>query len=202
MTHSTVPRMPRGSKPPITAKTANSKKDSIKIKVVDPYKVTKVELDQSGTIILGLGEELQLNAILYPETAETVLEWDSSSSRCEVDEDGLVTTVRTGSATITVESENGKKDSVKIKVVDPDEPYSVELSEDSTVYLTVGEEFQLDAVVYPETADTELSWRTSSSRCEVDEDGLVTAVRTGSATITVRTENGKRDSVRIKVTDD
>ena len=186
----------------ITARTENGRKDSIKIKVVDPYKPTKVELDQEGTIILGLGEELQLNAILYPETAETELEWDVNSSRCDVDEDGLVTTVRTGSATITVKTANGKRDSVKIRVVDPDEVYSVELSESSTIYLTVGEEFQLDAVVYPATADYELSWSSSSSRCEVDDDGLITAVRTGSATITVKTDNGEKDTVKVRISDD
>ena len=185
----------------ITAKTKNGRKDSIKIKVVDPYKPTKVELDQEGTIILGLGEELQLNAILYPDTAETELEWDVNSSRCKVDEDGLVTTVRTGSATITVKTANGKRDSVSIRVVDPDEPYSVELSESGTIKLTVGEEFQLDAVVYPATADYELSWSSSSSRCEVDDDGLITAVREGSATITVRTQNGEKDTVKVRISD-
>ena len=185
----------------ITAKTKNGRKDSIKIKVVDTYKPTKVELDQEGTIILGLGEELQLNAVLYPDTAETELEWDVNSSRCKVDEDGLVTTVRTGTATITVKTANGKRDSVKVRVVDPDEPYCVELSESNTIKLTVGEEFQLDAVVYPASADYELTWSSSSSRCEVDDDGLITAVREGSATITVRTQNGEKDTVKVRISD-
>ena len=185
----------------ITAKSKNGRKDSIKVKVVDPYKVTKVELDQSGTIILGVGEELQLNAAIYPETADSVLEWDSNSSRCKVDDDGLVTAVRTGSATITVKTENGKTDTVKVRVVNADVPYSVELSESSTIELTVGEEFQLDAVVYPASADYELSWSTGSSRGEVDDNGLLTALRPGSFYVTVKTDNGKKDTVKVRITD-
>ncbi len=183
----------------ITVRTENGKKDTLKLKVVDPYKPTKVELDASGTIILAVGDELQLDAIVYPETAETTLEWDCSSSRCTVDEDGFVTAIRTGTATITVETENGKKDSVSIRVVKADEPYSVTLSESGTIFLAVGEEMQLEAEILPASADTELKWSSSSSRCAVDEDGWITGVRTGTATITVRTENGKKDTVKVEV---
>ena len=44
-------------------------------------------------------------------------------------ENGVVTAVKKGTATITVKTANGKKDTVKIKVVEAIAPSSVELEE-------------------------------------------------------------------------
>jgi len=90
----------------------------VKVQVVDPKKAAAVELSQSGTIELSVGQTLQLEAAVLPATAETTLSWTTSSKKvATVDENGLVTAVKKGSATITVKTANGKKDTVKIKVV-------------------------------------------------------------------------------------
>ncbi|MBQ8507491.1 MAG: Ig-like domain-containing protein, partial [Clostridia bacterium] len=59
----------------ITVKTANGKKATAKITVIDPYKPTGVELAETGTVMLSLGETLQLNASLLPTTAKSELTW-------------------------------------------------------------------------------------------------------------------------------
>ncbi len=188
----------------ITVETYNGKKDTLTIEVVDPDVVSAVVLDESGTVYVGIGETISLNANVLPETAETTLSWSSKSSKiATVDEDGVVEGIKTGSTTITVKSKNGKKDTVTVKVVDPDVADSVVLSESGTVTLNVGEPLQLEAVVYPETADYELTWSTSAKKyATVDEDGFVTPVAKGTATITVKTDNGKKDTVKIKVVDE
>ena len=98
--------------------TSNSKKDTVKVKVVDRYKPTKVELDQSGTVTLAVGETLELNAVITPENATNqTLTWSSSkTSVAKVSKNGKVTAKKAGTATITVKTSNGKKDTVKIKV--------------------------------------------------------------------------------------
>ena len=184
----------------ITVKADNGKKDTVKIKVVDPNIADKVVLEESGTITLGIGEELQLNAAVEPATAETELKWSSSNTKyAKVDADGLVTAKKIGTATITVKTDNGKKDTVKIKVVDPYAAEKVVLDKSGTVTIEIGETLQLNAAVEPDTAKTELKWSSSSSRAKVNQEGLVTGVRTGSVTITVKTDNGKTDTVKIKV---
>ena len=187
----------------VTIRTENGKKDTVKIKVFDPLKPTKVELNRSGTVVLGVGEALQLEGVLYPETAESELSWTSSRAKCaSVDENGRITALSRGTVTITVKTENGKKDNVKIKVVRPDIPDSIVLRESGTVSLAIGASLQLNAEILPAAADSELSWTSSKSRfAEVDGNGLVTAISEGTATITVRTENGKKDTVKIKVFD-
>ena len=184
----------------ITVKSANGNTDKVKIKVIDPSIAEKVVLEESGTLSLNIGESLQLNAAVEPSTAETELKWSSSGSKyASVDDDGLVTAKKTGTITITVKTDNGKKDTVKIKVVDPKAATKVVLDQSGIVTLQLGETLQLSAVVEPATAETELKWSSSSSRAKVDQDGLVTPKRTGTATITVKTSNGKKDTVKVKV---
>lgn len=181
----------------------NMKEDRITVHVVDPDTVAKVELDVSGTQFLSVGQTVQLNAAVYPETAQTTLKWGSSKkSVASVDQNGLVTAGKTGTVTITVKSGNGKKDTVKIQVVDPNKAAKVELDASGTIKLDIGDTLQLNAAITPATAQTSLKWSTSSKKiATVDQNGLVTPKKSGTATITVKTANGKKDTVKVKVYD-
>ena len=114
--------------------------------------------------------------------------------------DGTVTGVAEGTSTVTVKTYNGKKASVKIKVVDPYKPTGVKLDHTGTVTIEQGETLQLAATLSPETAQSELKWTTSNKRyATVGADGTVTGVAKGTATITVKTYNGKKATVKIRV---
>ncbi len=103
----------------ITVTTRNKKKAKVKVKVIDPYKPSKVYLDQTGTVTLLATEGLQLHAALYPETAQSTLKWKSSNKRIAiVDQNGYVGALAPGKCTITVTTRNKKKAKVKIRVVD------------------------------------------------------------------------------------
>ena len=113
---------------------------------------------------------------------------------------GLITALTAGTATITARSASGKKAKVKVKVVDPYAPDSVALNYTGTLTLKVGQTLQLGAAVLPDTARTTLRWTTSRKRvAAVSADGLVTALRRGTATITVKTANGKKARVKVRV---
>ncbi len=76
---------------------------------------------------------------------------------------------------------------------------------DTLADLDVDGTYQLEATITPEDATNQnVSWSSSDeSVASVDEDGLVTAVAEGSATITVTTEDGSYTaSCSITVTDD
>ena len=105
----------------ITVRTENGLSASMKVRVVDPPKPKKVKLDPSGTVELKVGEKLQLKAILSPSKAASKLSWYSSrKSVAKVSKKGLVTARRVGRATITVQTANGKRAKVKIRVVAAD----------------------------------------------------------------------------------
>ena len=185
----------------ITVKTSNGKKDTVKVKVYDPKKATSITLKESGTVELALGSTLQLNATMKPATATSKISWSSSNKKvAKVDKNGLITPVKAGTVTITVKTSNGKKDTVKVKVYDPKKATSITLEETGTVKLKMGETLQLHASMKPVTATSKISWKSSNKKvAKVDKNGLVTPVKPGTVTITVKTSNGKKDTVKVKV---
>ena len=117
-----------------------------------------------------------------------------------VDDAGLVTAVAEGKAKITVTCTNKKKATLTIKVVDPYKPTGVTLLQGKSVTMRVGQTLQLTARLAPITAQSPLTWRSGWTRVAVvSGDGLVTAVRPGRATITVKTRNGKKAKIRVYV---
>ena len=187
----------------ITAKTSNGKSVKVKIKVVDPYKPTAVKLDQTGTVNLNLGETLTLTPILAPETAEATYSWKTSAAKIATVADGVVVPVGEGTATITVTAVRGsvkKTATVKVKVVDPHKPTGIALDQSGTVTLYMGSVLELNATLQPVDATRMLSWTSSSTRvATVDANGVVTPIKEGTVTITVKTHNGKSDTVKVKV---
>ena len=187
----------------ITAQTSNGKKAKVKVRVVDPYKPTGVFLDREGTVTLNMGSRLTLYATLQPATATRSLTWTSSSTKiATVDANGVVTPIKEGTVTITVKTHNGKKDTVKVKVVDPYKPTGVVLNREGTVTLNMGSRLTLYATLQPATATRSLTWTSSSTKiATVDQNGVVTPIKEGTVTITVKTHNGKYDTVKVKVVD-
>ena len=67
--------------------------------------------------------------------------------------------------------------------------------------LTVGDSFQLTAAIFPyDTDDHQLTWYWSDkSVVTINEQSVITAVGAGTATITVRTNNGRQDTCKVRV---
>jgi len=184
----------------ITVKAPGNRKDTVKVKVVDPYKPTAIVLDQEGTLDGVKGETIDLSYTLKPADARSEITWTTSSSKLATVEDGVVTCLGEGTVTITAKTYNGKSDTVKIKIIDPYKPDAIVLDQEGTVYVRLGEELQLSHSLRPDTAiDDNVSWKSSSTKIATVEDGLVYGVKKGTVTITVTTYNGKKDTVKVKV---
>ena len=185
----------------ITVKASNGVSTSVKVTSVDNTVPTKVSLDRAGTVVMNLGDTLQLNAALAPETAVSALTWKSSKAKvATVSAAGLVTANAVGTAKITVQTANKKKASVTVKVVNPYAPTKVNIAEGSVVTLKEGQTLQLNGVLTPNTAVSTLTWSSSKKKvATVSATGMVTALKKGTARITVKTDNGKRARITIKV---
>ena len=183
--------------------TAGGKKDTVKVTVYDPYVASKVELDKSGTYIMGVGETLKLGTTLTPSTARTDLKWSSSKTKyATVDANGTVTALAKGSTTITVKTDNGKKDTVTIKVVDPDKVAAIKLDKTGTQTLKVGNTLKLTPTYGPSTAAApKYVWKSSNTKyATVDENGVVTAIKSGkTVTITCSVEGNSKVKTTVKV---
>ena len=167
--------------------------------VVLKIQATSVSIAEGKSGTLYVGHPYQLTAVQEPANAETKVKWSSSSSSVTVSNSGLLTPKRSGKAVITVKTENDKKATFNVNVVDAK---SVHIDQGSTVTMRVGETLQLSATVQPEGVDSKLTWSSGSKKiATVSQAGLVTAVKKGTATITVKTANGKKAKISIKVTE-
>ena len=179
----------------VTATRGKVKKTAtVKVKVTDPKKPSKVSLDLKGTQKLNLGETLQLNATLTPDTAEAKFTWKTSSKKIATVKDGLVTPVAEGTATITVTATRGKVKktaSVKVKVEDPLKLTKVSLDKSGTQKLAVGESLTLTPTLNPEGTEATIKWKSSNKKVASVVDGVVTARKKGKAVITVTAVRGK-----------
>jgi uncharacterized protein YjdB len=178
----------------ITAKTngLNAKGESelatCDITVSQP--VTGVKLDQ-GSVILTLGESAVLTATVLPADAtDKAVTWSTTAADIvSVDQSGHIKSIALGVATITVTTRDGEKTALcAVSVIQ----HVTEVSLDKTTAdMVVGQTLQLTATVKPDDAtDKTVTWSTSDAAIATVENGKVTAVKEGSAKITVTTKDG------------
>ena len=154
--------------------------------------VTAVTLN-SASMELVEGESQMLTAVVSPSNADNQkVIWMSSNSSVASVADGKVTALKPGKATITVKTVDGGKTATCDVTVNA-KVYSVEsVSLDRTsAELTEGDELTLAATVKPDNAtDKSVVWSSSNSSVASVTEGKVTALKPGSATITVKTVDG------------
>ena len=175
------------------------------VNVVSSIPVSQLSITPE-TANLHIGENQQLNASVLPDNATNkALTWSTSNSAvATVNENGLVTAVGAGTATITATTVDDSNLTASCTVtVEPNVVLatSIELNQTSA-NVTEGETLQLTATVMPEDAtDKTVTWASSDETvATVDQNGLVTAVAAGAATITASTIDGSDFSASCEVT--
>ena len=154
--------------------------------------VESVRLDKKD-LTLTVGKSEVLTAMVSPSNATNrTVRWSSSDETVASAVNGRVMALKAGSAVITVTAEDGGKTaicqvSVKPKIVNVQ---SVSLNK-SSITLTEGESTTLTAVVSPSNATNKnVRWSSSDASVASVVNGKVTALKAGSSTIKVTTEDG------------
>ena len=171
----------------------DSKQFSLTIDPKQTVSVTGVTLDQAE-LSLYTGESKTLIATVQPSDATIQnVTWESSNTEvATVDANGKVTAEGEGEATITVTTaEGGKTATCAVTVTAAPVPVSgVSLNKDSTS-LTVGDTETLTATITPDNATNKnVTWSSDTPSVASVNNGVVTAVAPGTATITVTTADG------------
>ncbi len=148
---------------------------------------------------LDVGETILVKATISPKDATNKkVTWESNNKGVATVDNGKITGISEGEATITVTTEDGKhKASIKVKVKKKEEPPTVvevtgiSLS-DSSVTLFLNDEKILTATVLPDNAtNKKVVWSSSNDTIVSVQNGVIKALAEGEATITVTTEDGK-----------
>ncbi len=156
---------------------------------------------------MSVGETQQLIADYYAYVSYApILQWSSSDPNVlTVNENGLVTAVGIGTATITVTAVGTNVSATTATItVSAIEAQSVTINEGGywdTFELYEGETKQLTATIQPEnTTDKTVTWSSNNTAvATVDQNGLVTAVGVGTAQISATTSNGISTYTNVRV---
>ena len=178
----------------ITAK-CGGKTATVTVKVTIP--VTSVKLSKTS-VTIGKGKSVTVKATINPSNATTkTVTWSTSNKKIATVKNGKITAKAVGTTYITAKC-GGK--TAKVKVTVKNLPTKVKLNK-STATLKKGKSLTLKAVVTPtKNAITTLTWSSSNKNIATVKNGKVTAKKTGTVTITVKTVNGKKATCKIKVT--
>ena len=169
----------------------------------DVVHVESVSLDKLQYAFSAIGQTLTLIATVLPDEAtDKSLSWYSDKEAiASVDQNGTVTANSSGTATITVITNDQSKKAECIVFV-PELVVGIELDK-TTLSLSEGESYSLTATITPDSAtEKTVTWTSSdTSIATVDTDGRVTAVSKGMATITASANDssGKSASCSVSV---
>ena len=159
---------------------------------------TAVALDQT-TLSLAKGSSAQLKLTVTPENFTDAVTWKSAdTSVATVSDTGLVKAVNNGSTVIKV-TVGSVSASCKVTVVQP--VTGISLNRTSLTLEALGT-FQLTVRITPANAeDPRVRWSSSAPEiAAVSDTGLVTALKKGTAVITVTSMDGSNISRTCTVT--
>ena len=187
-----------------TAADGNGVKATCKVTVTEDIKVASVTLNKKEVTIKA-GNTQALTAIVSPSNATIKsVTWKSSNPKvATVNENGVVTGVSAGTATITATAADGSgvNATCKVTVTEDIKVASVTLNK-KEVTIKAGNTQALTATVSPSNATMKsVTWKSSNPKvATVDENGVVTGISAGTATITATAADGSGVKASCKVT--
>ena len=158
--------------------------------------VTSITLDKTS-LSMKVGETETITATVNPDNAtDKTVTWGSSDVSVATVADGRVTAKKSGEATITAKSGSCIAE-CKVTITVSTETVTLDKT---TLSLDVGESVQLTATVKPDDAtDKNVSWTSSDESVVKVDNGKVSALKFGKATITAKC-GGKAAECAVTVT--
>jgi uncharacterized protein YjdB len=166
-----------------------------------PVDVKSLQIVKPDLQTIKIGSKITLKTTVYPATAlnKTLTYESSEPTTASVTSAGVVTALAVGDVSILVTTANGVSDSINLSVTQP--VTSLSLVGNKTATLKIGETKQVNVTSEPSTAsNTILTWISSNAGVAVVESGLITAVSSGTTTITGTTADGSNKVISLVIT--
>ena len=191
----------------------NKKYDALKEITIAEGKIDVLVIDvtiKDGDLVMPIGGTYQIGLNVVPTNAyiESKVFKSSNESVVSVDNKGMAKAVGYGEAIITIDINNGSF-SKELKVFVNDNstnseivvnPTQIILSKESK-QIKIGESVKLSYTVLPiDAKNSNFIWTSSNTNVlSVDNNGIITAIKEGNATIKLSSLNGISDSLDIQV---
>ena len=175
----------------VSIKEKKKIKDSITIKVIEAK--SKLNLSERSVY---LTPNTERKIYVYNTNPEGYLIWESKDEFVATVNDGVIKAINYGETEVIVTNEEEASETIKVKVLSPEEEETIELQHisfyENDLGLDVGEKYKLTVIFDPRNVtDKTLVWESSNpSAVTVGNDGEITAVGDGNATITAKASNG------------
>ncbi len=169
---------------------------------VQEAKHPSVSLKAPTTSVLGIGQTLQLEAVTV-DAEGLALSFVADNDNVTVSSEGLVTGVKVGTSRIKAKlGEDLFSNEIELTVVEEVEALSVTLAPVANPILVKGKTLTLSAEVKGNYSAAPVVFASSAEDvASVSQEGVVTALKSGEATISVSVLDVK-DEVNIQVIDD
>ena len=173
--------------------------ETFRVLVIQPVK--KITID-AGNRKVSAGSRLQLTAVCTPDNASIHdVKWTSKTPAiASVDETGIVTGLKRGSATIvaTAADGSGVTGTVALTVLQP--VTSITMTQ-SDLQVTTGKSVVARFTVQPtDASDKTVTWSTSDSSIATVRNGQVTGVKAGECYITATSNSNPEVSATARIT--
>ena len=166
-------------------------------------KVTEIKLNKTE-FNCQKAKYVQLKAVVYPRDAIVQnVTWSSSDeSVAQVEGDGNVVGMKTGTATITATANDGSGIYATAIVHVGNFTTATSITLDKTSYsMYEEEEIQLTATVLPTTtSDKTVVWKSNNESIATVKDGLIKAIAPGVAIVTATTNDGTDLVAKCQIT--
>ena len=185
----------------ITVKTVNGKTASCQVTVTAPAP-TKVSVKSVGLnktkLTLGVKETFKLTATVKPSNATNKkVTWKTSKKSVATVKNGKITAKKKGTATITA-TVDGKKKTCKVTVKAA--PKKIQKLNKTKVTIKRKKTFKIRVTLPKNTASNKITYSVKNKKiATVSSKGVITGKKKGNTTVTVKTFNGKKKTIKVTV---
>ncbi|MFP7299783.1 polysaccharide lyase family 8 super-sandwich domain-containing protein [Neobacillus niacini] len=176
----------------------NELENSTIIEVIPNIPVTNIHL--VTPVQVHKYDKIQLEYKIEPEEAsnQNVIWASDHPDIISVDQQGMITGIKEGTARLTVKTEDGGFEAHADIEVLPPNVKSIELPKEVIVY--TNDTVTLSPRFIPHDASTNVSWKSDDENiAAITAGGVITGVRTGATTVRAVTEDGKLEAAATVV---
>lgn len=159
---------------------------------------TDVTLNVGKAITIGQGEKVTLKATVKPAGVSQAVAWTTSKKSVVAVQNGKITGKKPGKSVIMAKTPNGKLKKCTVTVKKKPSKITIKTKQKN---LKKGKTYRIKVKFPKNTYSYKLTYSSSKRKiATVSKTGVVKAKKKGKAVITVKTYNGKKAKVTIKVT--